>query len=72
MFNAEIYPGDGEAAMAIDCSIPLLSGETDQPYLSKLRSNLTKSFATFKPQFLLFNAGTDCLRGDPLGRLDIS
>ncbi len=72
MFNAEIYPGDLDASVAIDCSVPLYSGTQDEEYLTKLRTNLTNSFRDFQPQFLLYNAGTDCLRGDPLGNLDIS
>ncbi len=26
----------------------------------------------FKPELLIYNAGTDCMQGDPLGRLNIS
>ena len=26
----------------------------------------------FKPDFVIYNAGTDCLEGDPLGQLSLS
>lgn len=29
-------------------------------------------FETFKPEMIIYNAGTDCMEGDPLGRLNIS
>jgi histone deacetylase 11 len=28
--------------------------------------------ATFRPELVLYNAGTDCLDGDPLGALSLS
>jgi len=34
--------------------------------------SLTKAFETFKPDFVVYNAGTDCMIGDPLGCLSIS
>lgn len=34
--------------------------------------SLTKAFAEFKPEFVIYNAGTDCMVGDPLGALKIS
>jgi histone deacetylase 11 len=33
---------------------------------------LKNAIAEFSPQFLIYNAGTDCLEGDPLGDLNIS
>jgi len=29
-------------------------------------------FTEFKPEFVVYNAGTDCMTGDPLGHLDLS
>ena len=29
-------------------------------------------FREFKPEFVIYNAGTDCMVGDPLGNLHIS
>jgi histone deacetylase 11 len=33
---------------------------------------LPQAFSEFKPDFVIYNAGTDCMSGDPLGRLDLS
>jgi histone deacetylase 11 len=33
---------------------------------------LGEAIDEFKPEFLIYNAGTDCLCGDPLGALNIS
>ena len=37
-----------------------------------LQSSLTLSFDEFTPDVLYYNAGTDCMAGDPLGRMDLS
>lgn len=33
---------------------------------------LERSLAEFQPNFIIYNAGTDVLKGDPLGLLDIT
>ena len=33
---------------------------------------MQKCFRDFKPDFVIYNAGTDCMAGDTLGRLNIS
>jgi histone deacetylase 11 len=72
MFNAWIYPFDRAAEKAIDCAVRLKSGTGDEKYLSLLRSHLSVSLDSFRPQFVVYNAGTDCLAGDTLGQLDLS
>lgn len=47
-------------------------GIQDTEYLKILKENLPKAIAQFKPDFILYNAGTDILDGDPLGRLKVS
>lgn len=37
-----------------------------------IEESMQKCFDTFKPDFVIYNAGTDCMCGDPLGRLNIS
>ena len=37
-----------------------------------INASMKKCFDTFKPDFVIYNAGTDCMCGDPLGRLNIS
>ena len=41
-------------------------------FLPKLEQTLFDVFTEFKPEFVVYNAGTDCMAGDPLGDLDIS
>ena len=72
MYNSGIYPHDARARQAIDCEVRLAHGTGDEEYLAKLRKNLARSLAQFKPQLLIYNAGTDCLAGDPLGNLSVS
>lgn len=33
---------------------------------------MERSLAKFHPDFIVYNAGTDILEGDPLGRLSVS
>lgn len=72
MFNSGIYPHDHAAAQAIDCAVRLQSGVADEEYLALLQKHLPPSLDRHRPEFLLYNAGTDCLTGDPLGQLAIS
>ncbi len=50
----------------------LRSRTKDAQYLPTLKENLKDSLNKFKPDILLYNAGTDCLEGDPLGDLSVS
>ena len=72
MYNELIYPFDSRAARHIDCPVRLQHGVEDVEYLSKLTSHLTRSLDQFQPQLLVYNAGTDCLAGDSLGRMNVS
>lgn len=72
LYNAWIYPGDHHAAQAIDHPIQLRSGATDREYLPKLRRGLSVSIEESRAQLVIYNAGTDCLVGDPLGQMNIS
>jgi histone deacetylase 11 len=49
-----------------------VKGVEDKEYLKILRDNLPKAIATFKPDLILYNAGTDIYEKDPLGHLDIT
>jgi len=40
--------------------------------LTLLSVNLEQAIESFEPDFLLYNAGTDCMEGDPLGRMHLS
>ncbi|XP_058812442.1 histone deacetylase 11 isoform X2 [Topomyia yanbarensis] len=72
MYNYRIYPKDQEAKLAIRRAVELKPHTEDSEYLQKLRTNLTRSFTEFRPNFVVYNAGTDVLKGDPLGILDIT
>ncbi len=48
------------------------SPNEDDVYLRDLSEGLTSAFDRFKPDLIVFNAGTDIMEGDPLGHLSIS
>ncbi|KAK9208219.1 hypothetical protein WN944_000573 [Citrus x changshan-huyou] len=72
MFNPGIYPRDYEARRFIDQKVEVVSGTTTNEYLKKLDEALEVAGHTFDPELVIYNAGTDILEGDPLGRLKIS
>ncbi|VDK84429.1 unnamed protein product [Litomosoides sigmodontis] len=72
MFNNRIYPQDLKARRAIRRSVHLHVGAKDAEYISLLSSNLQDVLSEFLPDIIVYNAGTDCLRGDPLGLLSLS
>jgi len=72
MFNHRIYPRDHAAADVIDCAVRLESGTGDEEYLRLLRAHLAPSLQRFRPQAIIYNAGTDCLAGDRLGQLSLT
>jgi histone deacetylase 11 len=45
---------------------------TTEKYLDLLSQALEKAAQNFEPDLLIYNAGTDILDGDPLGRLLVS
>jgi histone deacetylase 11 len=71
-YNPYIYPNDNYAKEGIKCDIHVLSMDDDEKYLNKINSSIVNSIEEFSPSFIIYNAGTDCLDGDPLGRLSIS
>lgn len=71
-FNKEIYPQDSLAENAISTSILLHSHSTNtsEPrYIERLSETLRPAIESFGPEFILYNAGTDCMKGDPLGEM---
>jgi histone deacetylase 11 len=72
VYNPDIYPGDQYAERGISTLIPVFPYDTDETYLDKLNENLPSALSKFKPELIIYNAGTDCMKGDPLGRLNIS
>ncbi|KAJ1278578.1 hypothetical protein BS78_04G089900 [Paspalum vaginatum] len=87
MYNSGIYPffcswrfntytleqqKDYEAKNHIDQKVELDSGTKTEEYLENLNKALKVAKRTFQPQLIVYNAGTDILDGDPLGRLKVS
>jgi histone deacetylase 11 len=73
MYNAYIYPGDYFAEQNIDQPVRLTPYTGDKNYLKKLKRALKKSENLFpNPDVIYYNAGSDILKGDPLGRLNIT
>ncbi|XP_014288120.1 histone deacetylase 11 isoform X1 [Halyomorpha halys] len=72
VYNSRIYPQDTEAKKAIHCKIELHYYTQDAEYLDKVESCLERSLRAFHPDLLVYNAGTDILEGDTLGRLSIT
>ncbi|OAY83945.1 Histone deacetylase 2 [Ananas comosus] len=72
MYNAGIYPFDYEAKRYIDQKIELVSGTVTKDYLGQLDKALEVAKTKFNPELVVYNAGTDILDGDPLGRLKVS
>jgi histone deacetylase 11 len=53
--------------------VELEQGTCDSVYLCALEAALQRAVAEFpEPHLLIYNAGTDILAGDPLGRFSIS
>jgi len=73
IYNEDIYPWrDPEAVGGIRWDHPLRSGASGDEYLGLLRAHLPGALEEFRPELLLYNAGTDVFAGDPLGKLELS
>ncbi|XAR70802.1 Histone deacetylase [Bertholletia excelsa] len=72
MYNPGIYPFDYEAKRYITQKVEVVSGTSTTEYLTKLDEALKVAGSMFEPELVVYNAGTDILDGDPLGRLKIS
>lgn len=71
-YNDLIYPGDMDARAAIKKTITVRSSHSDVTYLDNITIGLIEAITEFNPEFIIYNAGTDILAGDPLGALMIS
>ncbi|CAG2175361.1 unnamed protein product [Oppiella nova] len=67
LFNPYIFPDDEKAQTAINRAIHLRPRIEDTDHI---KATLTDDH--FMPDLIIYNAGTDILSGDPLGRLRIS
>lgn len=71
-YNDGIFPQDHFAKTAINKSILLNSSYDDLKYLTELETALNEIEKEFPADFIIYNAGTDILIGDPLGGLSIT
>lgn len=78
LYNRQIYPSDAEARRRIDHDLPIPSNYDDSRYLGTLRRELPhfldglSKLPGAAPRLAVYNAGTDIVAGDPLGRLNVS
>lgn len=72
VFNSIIFPNDVHAQTGITCAKKLHSGCDDTSYMEKIVDALPEEIDKFEPDLIVYNAGTDILVGDQLGRMDIS
>eukprot|EP00252_Welwitschia_mirabilis_P011934 TRINITY_DN2654_c0_g1_i2.p1 TRINITY_DN2654_c0_g1~~TRINITY_DN2654_c0_g1_i2.p1 ORF type:complete len:377 (-),score=68.42 TRINITY_DN2654_c0_g1_i2:208-1245(-) len=71
MYNSDIYPLDFTARSYINQRVELWSGIKTDEYLKVLDKELKVAQDAFSPQMIIYNAGTDILNGDPLGRMRV-
>jgi histone deacetylase 11 len=74
VYNFQTYPGlfDGDTE-EFPFQVPIKAGTADGPYLDTVRRELPRFLAAMpKPRLAVYNAGTDILAGDPVGRLAVS
>lgn len=76
IFNRQIYPAaDSVARERIDCAIPVLSDCSDDEYLGQLERRLPPfldSVTREEVGLAIYNAGTDVVKDDPLGQMNLS
>lgn len=72
-YNAATYPLDTLAKRGADIRMELQPGTCDDEYLARLHEALAGAEAALEgapPHLIIYNAGTDVLDGDPLGRCE--
>lgn len=73
MYNPNIFMGQpSRSHQAIDIDIRITAFITDKGYLQSLDQNLAYGIDKWKPNLIIYNAGTDILMNDPLGALNIT
>jgi histone deacetylase 11 len=73
MYNQAIYPNDEYAKQRIDYAVGVNSGCSTDSYLDLLYRKLPEALDRVKnPGIAFYIAGTDIVKGDPLGNLKVS
>ncbi|XP_065205685.1 histone deacetylase 11 [Planococcus citri] len=71
-YNVNIYPNDKIAEEGINRAVELSNYTADSEYLPLIEKYIEKSLNKFHPDIIVYNAGTDILEGDPLGKLCVT
>ncbi len=72
IYNKDVYPDDKDVKQYIDYHFPISKYTKDTEYLSIIEKELPKAIKESKPDFIIYNAGTDIYEGDLLGMLSVS
>jgi histone deacetylase 11 len=72
VFNGHIYPGDYEVARYVEYNHPVKMYIGDGEYLGLLKMELPAAIDRSAPGLIIYNAGTDVLKGDMLGGMGIT
>ncbi|XP_076065917.1 histone deacetylase 11 [Oratosquilla oratoria] len=72
IYNSFIYPRDEVAKKAINRRVEIAPFTENEEYLDRVVTHVEGALNEFRPHFVLYNAGTDVLKGDPLGLLSLT
>ena len=72
IYNKDIYPGDKKAEQFIDFNYPVPSRISETEYITIVENSLEKALLSNQYNLLIYNAGTDIYKSDPLGQMNIS
>lgn len=75
IYNKDMYPCGFMGAQhveSIDFNYPVGRGINDTGYLSILKEGLPQAIEQFKPDLIIYNAGSDIFEGDKLGGMAVT
>lgn len=72
IYGRDLWPGDEAAKAAIDVDVGIPLGTGDEQYIAAVEDSLKRATNEFRPDFIFYNAGSDILVGDPLGRMAVT
>lgn len=79
LHQSPLFPGTGSASeigekegVGFNLNLPLSAGKTDEDYLAIFQKVISPVARAYQPEFILVSAGFDILKGDPLGRMELT
>jgi len=72
IYNCEIFPDDLAAEKNLHFPCPVQSGIEDEDYLSMVTRVVPEAMDVSQADVVIYNAGTDIYREDPLGGMGVS